>query len=173
VVSQCSDFTRSHPRIGSHARDAFSPRQGHHAGRPEADMNSWPEHAAGGSAAHGPSDPRASSNFGSVSTSPVLATRRKSDPSSQVVASSRFAEADENTRAAQSSQSQARVLCSGKSGQAVTPVSSRRPTSRCRFATADRQGRGHGSPPGAVRAASRTRAGRRAPRIRGPPHAPP
>ena len=57
---------------------------------------------------------------------------------------------------------------------AGTPVSSRTPTSRSRFATADRPGRVRESHPGAVRAANGTRAGRRShPRIRGPPHARP
>ncbi len=60
----------------------------------------------------------------------------------------------------------------GRCRKAITPVGRRTPTSRCRFATADRQGRVRGSHPGAVRAATGTQAGRRAPRIRGP-HAPP
>ena len=62
----------------------------------------------------------------------------------------------------------------GQDSQAVTPVSSRTPTSRSRCATADPPGRVLESPPGAVRAANGTRAGRRShPRIRGRPHARP
>jgi len=57
---------------------------------------------------------------------------------------------------------------------AVTPVNSRTPTSRSRFATADPPGRVRESHPEAVRAANGTRAGRRShPRIRRPPHARP
>ena len=62
----------------------------------------------------------------------------------------------------------------GQCRQAVTPVSSRTPTSRSRFATADPPGRVRESHRGAVRAANGTRAGRRShPRIRGRPHARP
>jgi hypothetical protein len=57
---------------------------------------------------------------------------------------------------------------------AVTPVSSRTPTSRSRFAIADPPGRVRESHRGAVRAANSTRAGRRShSRIRGRPHARP
>jgi hypothetical protein len=53
---------------------------------------------------------------------------------------------------------------------AVTPVNSRTPTSRSRFATADPLGRVRESHPGAVRAANGTRSGRRShPCLRGPP----
>jgi hypothetical protein len=62
----------------------------------------------------------------------------------------------------------------GQCRQAVTPVNSRRPTSRSRFATADPLGRVRESHPGAVRAANGTRACRRShPPVRGPPHARP
>jgi hypothetical protein len=55
-----------------------------------------------------------------------------------------------------------------------TPVNSRRPTSRSRFATADPLGRVRESHPGAVRAANGTRACRRShPPVPGPPHARP
>jgi hypothetical protein len=57
-------------------------------------------------------------------------------------------------------------------GGRLEPVSSRTPTSRSRFATADRPGRVRESHPGAVRAANGTPAGRRShPRLRAPPHA--
>jgi hypothetical protein len=49
----------------------------------------------------------------------------------------------------------------GQCRQAVTPVNSRTPTSRSRFATADPPGRVRESHPGAVRASNGTRAGRR------------
>jgi hypothetical protein len=171
--TSCHSPVSSSLRQARHARDAFSPRQGHQRGRPEADMNSSPEHPAGGSAAHGPSNPA------HPRTSGQSAPRRSWRPAEGALLrrrSSRQAGCGGlRRRRGQSVEPEPSSMSCvvGRSRQAVTPVSSRRPTSRCRFATADRQGRGRGSHPGAVRAASGTRAGRRAPRIRGPPHAPP
>jgi len=62
----------------------------------------------------------------------------------------------------------------GQCRHALRPISSRTPTSRCRFATADHPGPARGSRQGAGRAAIGTRAARSShPRIRGPPHARP
>ncbi len=62
----------------------------------------------------------------------------------------------------------------GQCGQAVTPVSSRKPTSRSRFATADPPEQVRESHRGAVRVANGTRAGLHShPRIRGRRHARP
>jgi hypothetical protein len=62
----------------------------------------------------------------------------------------------------------------GHCRQGITPVNSRRPTSRSRFATAHPARRVRESHPGAVRAANGTRAGPRSHRpVPGPPHARP